>query len=327
VAVVEDGVDEGAGGVGAFALAGREVVAEAGAEALAAVPAVVGTLAADDPGERAAGEVDLLVQALADVADQHVAAQRVEGEAVRVAEAEAPDFRRDWSRIVRIDPQDLPQPVGRFLGVVEFVVAPAAVAGGDVEGAVGAELELAAVVVGGLGVVDFQQLHERRRVGAFAVWLGGQFGDVDGAVDVVGVVDEEPPVFLEFRREGDRQQAALAAAAAAAADDGAEVGELTGHAPFEQLNLPFALDHEEPAGEFGVGGDVDRLVEFAVDFFQRQGLGAAHRRQQQQRHGQQQAQETDAVHSPPIPAWTAGDARCGSSAAAIWRRGSRRFRA
>src|SRR5262249_5908047 len=147
------------------------------------------------------------------------------------------------------------------LGVVEPVVFATAVAGRDEEVAFGAELELAAVVVGGFGVGDRQQVvgdaEQRGAAGR------DQFGNVDFAGRVLRVGDVEAAAAFEVGREGDREQPALAFAEAAgrAADDFRQVGEVGDDAAFDLLDQPGALDDEEPFGVAGGGGDVDRFRE------------------------------------------------------------------
>src|SRR5207344_1542073 len=111
VLVVEGRFDVGVGGGERAARVRRRP----GEQALAAVPAVVDPGAADDAGEGAGREVDLLAEALADVADHHVAAEAVEGEAERVAQAGAPD--RGRAGRVQLEAEDLAelaQPLSRY---------------------------------------------------------------------------------------------------------------------------------------------------------------------------------------------------------------------
>ena len=117
----------------------------------------------------AAGEVDLLELALSDVADPQIARGAIEREPPRISEPVRPDLvatgavdervaRRNRVRLAvrgrdRADPQDLPQQGGDRLAVaparvaVAFVVGAPAVAEPDVERAVRAEGDLAAVVI------------------------------------------------------------------------------------------------------------------------------------------------------------------------------------
>jgi len=143
---------------------------------------------------------------------------------------------------------------------------------------VGTELELAAVVSVEGRVGDFQQIHQGRRIRRLPIRLGDQFGDVDLArLLFADVVDEEAPVRREVRVQGDREQPALAGAAA---DLRAEIDELADDSVLDQLDLARALDHEEPAGVAGVGGDVGRLGEAGAHRLQRQRLGAGRSEEQ-----------------------------------------------
>ncbi len=117
---------------------GRAAARAEGDVALAGGPAEVA--ARSGAGRHA---VDLLLRALADVADQHVAGDAVEREAPRVAQAEGPHGGRRAGR-ARVEAQDLAQPAAGVLRVR----AARAVAHARVEQPVGAEGELAAVVVG-----------------------------------------------------------------------------------------------------------------------------------------------------------------------------------
>ncbi len=163
-----------------------------------------GSAPADLSGARRRDVVDLLVEVLADVADDHRAGLAVEREPVGIAQAEHPHgARRRGKRIVggngvtagrqRRDPQDLGQqrrPVvvgvrdGQVLTVALRVAAATAVAGAHVEHPVGPELELAAVVVLLDVVRDRQHAQARRQVGVV-----GRRGDHLVDLDIAGVVD------------------------------------------------------------------------------------------------------------------------------------------
>ncbi len=229
--------------------------------ALEDVPAEVGA------AERAAADaVDLLPAVLTDVADEDVPGPAVEREPVGVAEAERVDLvgtvaarervpprDRVVAVLARVDPQQLAEQDVRVLGVAVGVAGAAAVAGADVEEAVGAELELAAVVVREARVGDLDHLVPRARRGAGGVAaLAPERVDLDvaGAVDVV---DVEAPVALVTRVEGDREQPLLAAVADPVADVEEVAPErlaLAQHADRARL-----LDHEQELG--GAGGVVD----------------------------------------------------------------------
>src|SRR4051794_4256558 len=126
------------------------------------------------PGRaRALHEIDFLDLVLADVADDHVAVRAIEREAPRVAEAvledlgtsagAAPDGGRGrdavraGSTAGRVDTDDLPKQPAQVLRRAERVAAAPAVAQPGVEEAIGAELQLAAVVVVVLAVLHAEQ--------------------------------------------------------------------------------------------------------------------------------------------------------------------------
>src|SRR5260370_5577666 len=108
-------------------------------------------------------EMDALPQVLADTAVPEVAVLGVEAHLPRLAQAVSPDLRpggaavhegvvlRDGVEpgIVHIDAQDLAAHIAKVLGGLVPVRDAAAVAGADVEHAVGAELEAAGVVAAG----------------------------------------------------------------------------------------------------------------------------------------------------------------------------------
>jgi hypothetical protein len=100
------------------------------------------------------------------------------------------------------------QLVGDVLRAVAGVAARAAVAGGDVEVAVGAEVDPAAVVVAE-GLVDLQDDAAAERVGDVRVGADGVLVDEGVAAD--GVVDVELAVGVVVGVEGQAQQALLAA--------------------------------------------------------------------------------------------------------------------
>jgi hypothetical protein len=147
--------------------------------------------------------VDLLARALADIADQHRVGLRIDPEAPWVAQAVGDDLRpraggrrervpgRDRVRIAvaRIDAKDAAEQVVERLAVgpdADRRRIRAAVADGDVEIAVGAELHHPAVVVGGR--LDDPQELATGRVGAVGVdHRAVVLDDADVAVRVVVV--------------------------------------------------------------------------------------------------------------------------------------------
>jgi hypothetical protein len=229
-------------------------------------------------GRRAGGdEVDLLGVPAADVADQQRARAPVEREAPRVAQAERVDL---GSRLggARVDPQDLAaQAVGRLrlLGLV-------ADTGADVQQAVGAELELAAVVLArhGAEVEDTP-----RRAGAAPQLVHPH------AALAVDVGDVEAAALAVVGRERDREQAALIDGLARVLDEdpAAQVGQrlLAQPAAAHDPDAAAPLDDGERARRLRRGGDVDGLVERA-DALQPRVLG---RRGRRRRHHHERHQE------------------------------------
>src|SRR4051812_1322661 len=106
-------------------------------------------------------EIDLFPCVLADVRDEEVAGQPIEAETPRVAQAEGPDLRsrragragegiRGRNHIAvaaHVEPKDLSAQVREGLSGLERVAAAAAVADGEVQVTVGAERDLAGVMV------------------------------------------------------------------------------------------------------------------------------------------------------------------------------------
>src|ERR1043165_1064508 len=176
-------------------------------------------------------QVDLFVLVLADVGHPEVAGLAVEGETPRVAQAVRPDLAARAGargervgggdgvrRAVDVDARELAEKLAEVLAVIVRIAAGAAVADADVEVAVGPELQLAAVVIGELGVRDGEDDGAAGDVGA--VGIGGEDGVArDGDVAVRrGVVDEEETVRRVVRMEGEAEEPALVAAGNEAAD-------------------------------------------------------------------------------------------------------------
>src|SRR5205085_7496463 len=91
-------------------------------------------------------DVDLLPSVLADVADPEVTRLPVEGEAPGVAQPDPDGLPRDL-RAGHIEPEELAELRRRVLRVVLRIATRSAVPVARIELAVGAELQLAAVVV------------------------------------------------------------------------------------------------------------------------------------------------------------------------------------
>ena len=150
---------------------------------------------------------------------------------------------------------------------------PAAVAGGDPEHAVGAELQLAAVVVRALRVLEDDHPAARRLDARRSGSVGRDLELVDLVqARVVREVDVEQPRGGVVRREGDREQALLALVLDQLGDLEERIGEHP--AAVDDPDRPGVLDHEQPAGAgraWGMG-DVLRQGEVADQ------LEARHRR-------------------------------------------------
>src|SRR5215217_7620265 len=158
--------------------------------------------------------VDLLPLALADVADVEIAGLAVPREAPRVPQPVAGDLPARPG-LVDVEAQQLAEARAQGLRVVVRVAAATAVAGAGVQAAVGPELQLPAVVVAELAVVDAEQRLGRRGQADGAVGAELVDAHVSG---VVVEVDEEAMVPRVPRVERDRQQPLLASAADPAAD-------------------------------------------------------------------------------------------------------------
>ena len=184
---------------------------ERGRTGLAAVRVAVCSLTCFPAEVQAAGlrrrvETDLLVRALADVADVEVAGRPVEAPPPRVAQAQIPDFglgaRRPDKRVAGrdrvgaagadLDAQDLAQEGVQALAGVERVAAAPAVAQPHIEIAVGTEGDEAAVVVGERLVAHEDALFAGR-VGAVRIRRHPKAGDH-------GVVAFCVPVVIRRRR-------------------------------------------------------------------------------------------------------------------------------
>src|SRR5262249_12290940 len=131
---------------------------------------------------------DLFARAGANVPDDHVTGQAIEGEAERVPEPQAPDLRRGapGERVVprnavhtlpdpvRVDQEDLAESVAQRLRVRAVARLPHR----GVEQAVLAELQLSAVVVAGAAVGDRHHGPPARRVGNVPIGAHVKFVDV-----------------------------------------------------------------------------------------------------------------------------------------------------
>ena len=159
--------------------------------------------------------------------------------------------------------------------------AGSAVPDRDVEHPVGAELELAAVVVGGtrVGARDVENRTLAGGVGDVRVGADVELVDVvvvdraTGVGSVTRVEDVEEPVRGVVRVERHREQTPLSLLA----DPAVDVEELRGDAVVEHLDRATALDHEQSRVARGRGG-VDRRGEVADRLQRHRGRGACRRR-------------------------------------------------
>ena len=220
--------------------------------ALVHVPAVV-----PHPAQLAAGPVvDLLPVALADVGHPEVAGGAVEGEAPRVAEPVPGDLpARLGGGDVR--PQELAERGAKVLGALLGVAGGAAVAHADVQQPVGAELQLAAVVVV-VRLVDEEQLLGAREDGLAA--RGAKLDDPGVAVPV-GVVHVEETRLRVVRVKRHREEPLLAAALDAVAD--VEERRRAALPVHEHLDHARLLDDVDVPGLGRGRRQVDRRVEAA----------------------------------------------------------------
>ena len=227
--LVADVVVDGVGG----GLVGERQAGDAVDGAFAVAPSVVA------PAGAGGFVVDLLAGALSDVADDHGAgaaeAGVVEGPLPRVAEAEGPDLGpgvdrrvvdegvvgghaqavgvRRWH--VDIDAEHLAEQRGGILRAVLGIVAAAAVAHPDVEVAIGAEVQRAAVVVrvglrDGAGAVAPAQVEARGAVGGEGVGERAAVARDDGVAVGVGEVEVAVAVRGVVGGAGHAEQAAFA---------------------------------------------------------------------------------------------------------------------
>ena len=249
----------------------RRVVAAVPGEAFEALDAVPPEVQAAGAG---AGDVDLLPAPLADVADPQVAGLAIERHPPRVAQPEVPDLGQGvglvhervvgWDRVARVtgtsvdvDPEDLAEERVHPLAVVVRVAARAAVAGRDVQVAVGPERQRSAVVVR-IGLVDPEQDDLAAAVGAVRAGLGREGRD-DRVAFEVRVVDEEARIVGEVRVEGEPEEPAFSAGRQAVADVEERVAEQLpiAHDP----DLAALLEHEDAPAAVARVGDRERRGE------------------------------------------------------------------
>jgi hypothetical protein len=160
----------------------------------------------------------------------------------------------------RLDAQQLTEQAVGILSVLIRVAAAAAVAGADVQVSVGAELELAAVVIGEGRVGELDHRAAGARIGGGRAGAAELVDPVD--VPAVGrVIDVEATRPLVVGRKGHREQSLLAAAFDQSLDVQERLADwLVGPQDPDRARL---LDYEQQLAEarcvFGIG----RRVEFA----------------------------------------------------------------
>ena len=176
------------------------------------------------PSPTASGrEVYFLPRILADVANEQIASKSIEAESPGIAQAQRPHLWpcprspnkriRGWDGVgkltVHIEPEQLAQQRAEVLCIYFAGRRLRPVAHANVEVAVGAELQLAAVVIAeGLG--DSEQHSARQRVGHVGIARHG-IAREDGIAGRVRVVDVEESVSAIVRMKGDTEQAPFVA--------------------------------------------------------------------------------------------------------------------
>lgn len=292
IVVFEDGLRESGAVGGSGDFGGVDVGGVLGIEGVAAfalVPAVV-TAFADD--------IDLFESALADIGGEELAgATAVEGNAPGVADTPGVDFGACGGfadqgivggdavgafggGLVDVDAEDFAEEGGEVLSVAggaaveALVVGIAAIADGDVEEAIGAEGDAAAVMIE-VGLIDLEEE-------AFGGWVdvaevGGddELADVAGVVPIRGaggaaesaVVREDAAVFGEAGVEGESEEPTFIETLVQSGEPGADVKEgvwATGSIGLDDMNEADLVTDEE---SFGVEGkEVERGDEAVGDF-------------------------------------------------------------
>jgi len=223
--------------------------------------------------------VDLFPASLADVADVQVAARPVERKTPWITQPVGPDFPSDGrvrvgdERVIRrnrvghrrvnVQAEDFAQQDGPVLRVVGGVAGAPAVSNGKVEESVWAELDHAAVVIGG-GLGDRQQDLPAGGVGDRRV---GRYGVArqHHRTAVVGVGDEEPSIRLVGRVKSETEQTLLAAAVPHDRGDVEEGRRQECARSVDDANPPGPLENEQPAGPVAGVRDEQGLGESADD--------------------------------------------------------------
>jgi hypothetical protein len=216
--------------------------------------------------------IDLLPSVLADIADVQCSGHTVEREAPRIAKAVRPDLglprrltdervvRRHRIRVcavlTRIDPDELSAQVLEVHRCPERIACAAAVTRPHVEHPVGAELELAAVVVRLTGVRNRDHGAARARIGDVRVGrVPQELVDLDrpDRVSGPGVVDVETPTRRVVGCERHRQEPALASGQHSRhRDERCRLDDVVE----DEHDLPALLDDEETCFVSGRRGQV-----------------------------------------------------------------------
>ena len=236
--------------------------------------------------------VDFLVRRAAHVGDPQIARGHVEAEAPRIAQAIGPDFRQrprlPHKRVVlrhgiagafaaHIDAQDLAQPRAQVLRVAVRVPLRAAVTESDVQVAIRAESEHAAIVIGerlrlrqddlGAGRIDL--------VGVVLPHAITRHNAVARGVRIAGVQAAAAGV---VRREGQPQQSAFAVqeCIGIGADQRGQVEKRRlqhGAVRRDDAHTPALLQHEQPATAIAGMRDEQRTGEALRDALQAHRIG------------------------------------------------------
>ena len=260
----------------------------------AAPPLVDVPAEVDEPRRPARQPVDLLDLVLPDVADPEVARRAVEAVPPGVAQADRDELGRRL-RLPDVEPEHLAEQRIGVLRVVLGIAARTAVAEPDPQLPVGAELEVAPVVVG-IRLLDAEDLLRAARQGAAV--RGAVAHDPRRAVALGGVVDVERPVARVARREREPEEPLLAAGD----DERADVEERcrTHAPPLDDTNAPGLLDDVQAARLAGRLDDVDRPREPSDDDgeLRRRAPCRERRRGRARRHERHQSQQ-DPTHRVP----------------------------
>ena len=218
---------------------------------------------------------------VADIGDVEVAEPAVEARPPRIAQSKRKDFvgsRRAHEGVVgrdgivargiagkgvgmHVDAQDLAE---QAVDVLRGVRRAAAVAGRDIEVAVGTEAEPAGLVVGGGGLVDGDDRRDARGVGDVRIRRDVIAADL-GVARRIDQIDVEKAVAGEVGIEGEAEQAALAGGRDLAGHVEERRCQNLSGGEIEDFDLPGLLDDEQAAGVAGRRGREKRLAQTRRD--------------------------------------------------------------